>query len=69
MDPRVIVGIVFAIIGLYCVVMPSKAKLNLRLGRFDDRTNFDWMSDGWVRIMGVGQILLGTAIAKGWLWN
>ena len=62
-----VVGAVFVVIGLYCLVMPEKAKLNIGLDRDVDRANFDWMPNGWVRIMGVVLVLAGAAIAKTWL--
>jgi len=67
MNVAAIVGAIFVIAGLYCLVMPEKAKLNISLGRDVDRTNFDWMPDGWVRIMGAVLVLAGAAIAKTWL--
>ena len=68
MDGTTIVGAGFAMMGLYCFVMPGSAKLHIHIGG-RSAPNCDWMPDGGVRIMGVALFLLGAAIAKGWLFN
>jgi hypothetical protein len=71
MDGNELLGAGFAIMGLYCVVLPQKAKLNVRIGggAGGGGLSLDWMSDRGMRILGGAFVLLGAAIARGWLFN
>jgi hypothetical protein len=53
MEFRIVFVLLLAVVGLYCVIWPDSAKSSLRLGRFDERTNLDWMSNGTTRLIGL----------------